>query len=341
MARFAYLSTLLTGPLLHFRGMTGPWTRDEASASGQVFEFRLWAALAEQSRGQLHVFLPLADRGVDALVHRLSDGVYVPVQAKGRSSLVGGEVHLVVWADSLAHDDVMIVSGLLVDGGLGPTVLVVPAGNFKQLADATTADGRPVYSMSFGMRPRSNSRWLPWLVPSERLVERFGMSPVEVVITEEIGPRPMWRSDLGFLGESEVVRRLAEREELNLFRPFPDSETAELLGLHLATRRVVGLQIKTVGIDAAHISGTVAVLESSFRPAPSTYFVILAWQRDERRFHDECLVIPSEDVPRFAGEDAYGHFRFEFHPGSSTQPRLDSYRRRLVDLRAEIEALVA
>src|SRR5216683_1386283 len=146
----------------------GPWTRDETSASGQVFEFRLWAALTEQSRGRLHVFLPPADRGVDAMVHRLTDGAYLPVQAKSRSSLVGGEVELVAWAASLAHDDVLLVSGLLVDGGLGPTTLVVPARDFKRLADATTADGRPVYSMSFGMRPRSNSRWLPWLVPTER-----------------------------------------------------------------------------------------------------------------------------------------------------------------------------
>jgi len=45
--------------------VTGAWTRDEASASGQVFEFRLWAALTEQSRGSLHPFLPLTDRGVD------------------------------------------------------------------------------------------------------------------------------------------------------------------------------------------------------------------------------------------------------------------------------------
>src|SRR6202162_4030666 len=91
-----------------------PWTRSETSASGQVFEFRLWALLTEQSRGQLHVFLPLTDRGIDGLVHRLTDGTYLPVQAKGRSALMGGEVHLVVWADSLAHEDVVIVSGLIV-----------------------------------------------------------------------------------------------------------------------------------------------------------------------------------------------------------------------------------
>src|SRR4030088_1304264 len=156
--------------------MTLPWTTDELSASGQVFEFRLWAALTEQSRGSLHVFLPLTDRGIDGLVHRLTDGVYIPVQAKGRSALMGGEVHLVVWADSLAHDDVMIVSGLIVDGGLGPTRLVVPSSDFKQLAELSHADGRPIYSMGFGMRPRSNSRWLPWLVAPDRVAEGFGIS---------------------------------------------------------------------------------------------------------------------------------------------------------------------
>ncbi len=142
--------------------MIGPWTRDETSASGQVFEFRLWAALTEQSRGQLHVFLPLADRGVDALVHRVADGAYLKVQAKSRSTLMDGEVHLVILADSLVHDEVVIVAGQLVDGGLGPTVLVIPVREFKRLANLGTDQGRPIYSMEFGMRPRSDSRWLPW-----------------------------------------------------------------------------------------------------------------------------------------------------------------------------------
>src|SRR5438874_4379683 len=103
--------------------LSSPWTTDELSASGQVFEFRLWAALTEQSRGSLHVFLPLSDRGIDALVHRFSDGNYIPIQAKSRSSLDGGQVHLVVWADSLKDDDALLVSGLITEGGLGPTML--------------------------------------------------------------------------------------------------------------------------------------------------------------------------------------------------------------------------
>ena len=124
--------------------MEGPWTRDEAGASGQVFEDRVCALLAEQSRGQLHVFRPPLDRGVDALVHRLTDGAYIPVQAKGRSSLRKGTVQLLVAAES-------------VEGGVGPTLLVVPTPDFRRLALLTSANGVPEYAMSFSMNPRSKS----------------------------------------------------------------------------------------------------------------------------------------------------------------------------------------
>jgi hypothetical protein len=312
--------------------VTEPWTRDEASASGQVFEFRVWAALTEQSRGSLHPFLPLTDRGIDGLVHRLTDGAYIPVQAKGRSVVADGEVHLVVWADSLVHDDVVIVSGLIVDGGLGPMMLVVPAGEFRRRAELSHTGGRAIYSMGFGMRPRSDSRWLPWLVPPDRLAERFGVEPgmagagiAEVVAEPE--PAPSRRSDLGFLGESEVNRRLAEAAKLNLFRPFPDLETVELGVLHLETRRVLGIQVKTVGVDASRPGATVAVRALSFRPAPTTFFVVLAWVREEGRFHDECLVIPSQELTSIAGRDVYGHLKFEFHPGATTAGRINPFRR--------------
>jgi hypothetical protein len=319
--------------------MEGPWTRREASASGQVFEDRICALLTEQSRGHLHVFRPLLDRGVDALLHRMSDGAYIPVQAKGRSSLRHGQVQLLVVADSVADDLVVVIGGEIVDGGLGPTTLVVPTSDFRHLALLTTADGVPVYSMSFGVKPRANSRWLPWLVPTARLVEKFGVSlePPAPAITEEL-PR-LRRSPLGFLGESEVIRRLAEAETLNLFRPFPDSETVELAVRHLTNGRVVGLQIKTVSVDAMDPNRPVDIYVSSFRPAPTTYFAVVAWMPLERRFHDECLVIPSEELLEFARSDGL-HYKFEFQPGSTKQPRLDKYRRRLSDLCTEIESLL-
>jgi hypothetical protein len=319
-----------------------PWKPSEVSASGQVFEFRLWAALTEQSRGQLHVFLPLTDRGIDALVHRRTDGAYLSIQAKGRSSLDGGEVHLVVWADSLTDDRALLVGGLIVDGGLGPTMLVVPEGDFKRLAEQSTHDGRPIYAMSFGMRPLSNSRWLPFLVPTEQLVDRFDVSPPAITLEEAPEPRPSWRSDLGFLGESEVARLLAQDSDLNLFRPFPDLETSELAVLHLDSRRVLGIQVKTRGVDGAHPAATVSVHALSFRPSPTTYFAVLAWLREEGRFHEECLLIPSEDFRRICQpEETDGQLKFEWHPGSTAQARMHKYQNRLSDLRNLVAGLVS
>ena len=91
--------------------------RDERVGPG--VRFRLWALLTEQSRGQLHVFLPLTDRGIDALAHRLTDGTYFRVQAKARSSLVDGEVHLVVWASAPLDDEVLLVAARGRAGGGG------------------------------------------------------------------------------------------------------------------------------------------------------------------------------------------------------------------------------
>jgi len=323
--------------------MTEPWTGREASASGQVFEFRLWALLTEQSRGGLHVFLPLADRGIDALVHRLSDGAYLPVQAKSRSVLTDGEVHLVVWADSLQDDRALLVSGLITEGGLGPTMLVVSEKDFKRLANLSSAHGRPVYSMGFGMKPRSRSRWIPYLVPAEQLVERFGISPmVAAAAGVAAPPSPIWRSDEGFLGESEVTRLLAEDAELDLFRCFPDLETAELVVLHLKSRRVVGLQIKTIGVDADHPAGTVSILASSFRPSPTTWFVVLGWLRAHKRFHEECLFIPSEEIPGVCEpSERSGYLKFDWHPGSPAATRFDRFRRPLSTLAAEARSALA
>lgn len=317
-----------------------PWTRSETSASGQVFEFRLWALLTEQSRGQLHVFLPLTDRGIDGLVHRLTDGTYLAVQAKSRSTLQDGEVHIVVWADSLVADEVLIVSSLIVDGGLGPTCLVIPVVDFKRLANRSSNDGVPIYSVEFGMRPRSDSKWLPWLVPTERLAERFGVA-VEALAVAPPEPRPEWRSDVGFLGETEVTRRLAEAGNLNAFRPFPDLETAEIAVLDLNTRRVIGLQVKTVDIDPARLHATVNIRGSSFRPSPTTFFTVLAWLRDRSQFHEEFLLIPSMELREFLRDDGNGHLEFVWHPGSTSRGLLDVYTHKLIQLNSLVSGLVS
>jgi hypothetical protein len=133
---------------------------------------------------------------------------------------------------------------------------------------------------------------------------------------------------------------LAEAGELNLFRPFPDSETAEIAVLHLLSRRVNGLQVKTVDIDQAKLRATVNVYASSFRPSPTTYVVVLGWLRDEARFHETCLLIPSEQLLDFAHDDGRGHLEFEFHAGAASQVGPDKYKIGLDELRTEVMSRV-
>jgi hypothetical protein len=194
--------------------------------------------------------------------------------------------------------------------------------------------------MYFGMRPRSDSRWLRWLGPAESLAERFGVA-VERLAEPPLEARPVWRSDVGFRGELEVARLLAETGDLNLFRPFPDSETAELAVLHLNTRSVVGLQVKTVDVDADRMRATVNVYGPSFRPAPSTFIVVLAWLRDQSRFHDDCLLIPTVELVDIAHDDGNGHLAFDWLPRSATPDPFAKYRVSINALRARVTGLVA
>jgi hypothetical protein len=221
-------------------------------------------------------------------------------------------------------------------------MLVVPEADFKRLASRTHWNDQPIYSMSFGMHPHSNSRWLPYLVSTDHLAEKLGAdmsSPFMGRWPEgPEGPTPMWRSDLGFLGESETIRLLAESSALNLFRPFPDLETSELAVLHMERRTVVGVQVKTGSVDAAQPTARIHIRASSFRPSPTTHFVALAWLHEENRFHDQCLLIPSELIRGVCEPgELDGHLKFDWYPGSSEPTKLDRFRIPLHTLQAEIE----
>src|SRR5438132_11884519 len=105
------------------------------------------------------------------------------------------------------------------------------------------------------------------------------------------GLRPMDRHNqwLGFLGESEVVRRLAENSRLDLFRPFPDLEMVEVLARDNVTGHYLGLQVKAAVPVAHGAEVRVAIHKATFRPAPNTFVVVLAWIAEHQSFADECL----------------------------------------------------
>ena len=106
--------------------------------------------------------------------------------------------------------------------------------------------------------------------------------------------------------------------------------------LHIISRRVIGLQVKTVDIDQASLDATVHVYASSFRPSPTTYFVVLGWLRDDARFHETCLLIPSDELFNFAHDDGRGHLEFEYHADAASQVGPDRYRIELSELRSRV-----
>ena len=313
------------------------WHRDQGSVVGQLAEWEVWVELVVQSHGRLHVFLPLLDRGIDALIHRLDDAQWFPVQVKGRSRLRNGSLYIVTPASSLVDPKALIIGIALEDDHVGPHVLVVSERDFKRLAIRSEARGKPVLAGQVSLVPGRPSRWSPYVFPRDHLAAALlaGIKP-----KFKVSPPPRVRGVIaratGFRGEVEVTRRLADVDELTLYRAFPDVETAEIAVLHETSRRVLGIQVKTIGVDRQHPNGTIDIDVASFRPSVVTCVVALAWDRDAKGFRDECLVIPSLEVDRIVAPYR-GHLRFPFFPNSPSKwGRLTPYRRPLADLGAFI-----
>lgn len=302
------------------------WPHGSQDAIGQAAEFLVWSNLITQSAGGLHPFLPELDRGIDAVIHRLSDRAYLALQVKGKTSVQHDEAPIAVYENHLFTLD-QVVIGVHLDGDhLGPFALVADAATFKKKAARIVDRGRVLLVANMPTHPIPGHKWTENLVPFDGLAERLGArrfalpppAPVEPVSDED--------RVFGFWGEQEVKRRLATLEDCGLFRPFPDNETAEVLIRRLATGATLAIQVKTGRLKEPHDRIGVMVNRSNFVAEPTTFIVVLAWLLPERRFHETCLVIPSDQLPSVAatmGTDYEVHFR----PAHSRQSsRLDRYR---------------
>jgi hypothetical protein len=304
---------------------------------GQLAEWEVWVELVVRSHGRLHVFLPLLDRGVDGLVHRIDDGSWIPVQVKGRSQLRNGALLLTVAASALVDPKAIIVGGFVEDDRLGPQVLVIRESDFRRLAGRSENRRGPLFDAHIPLVPGKHTRWARFIFPLDGLAQAVlaGVKPTAAMPVRR--RRGTIARAVGFRGETEVVRRLADCDGLTLFRPFPDLETAEVSVLHEKTRRVLGIQVKTIGVDKRHLHNTVDIDLASFRPSPHVWVVVVAWDRDRKAFRDECLVVPSIDAEGII--PAYrGHLVFPFAPDSGKPTRLDPYRRPLSQLGGIVES---
>jgi hypothetical protein len=309
------------------------WHRGQASVVGQLLEWEVWVELVVRSQGRLHVFLPLLDRGVDALVHRLDDGRWIPVQVKGRSKLRNGSLQLTIPFASMVDPDAVVIGVALDDDHLGPNVLVITERAFKRLATRSEANGTRLIVAQVSLVPGRRSRWARHVFAREQLADALmaGVKPMAGIPPRPLRQRGRVARAVGFRGEAEVMRRLADRDELTIYRAFPDLETAEIVVIHEQSRHVLGVQVKTIGVDSRHPQGTVDIDLASFSSSATTWIVVVAWDRDEATFRSECLVIPSLEVGRIVAPYR-GHLRFPYTPQSGRPGRLESYRRPLNEL---------
>jgi hypothetical protein len=307
--------------------------RRDTSGPGQALEFEIWSDLIKQSQGALHVFLPLLDRGLDAVLHRMTDGRYVPVQIKGRTKLTEGRIEILVQAASLVDDDALIIASLVFDAP-DQVDLVITERTFKELAAHDRSAGQEVYVAAFKMHP-THSHWIPYLVPRSQLAERILGTPVtrtvELLDPDLLQPSERHNQWLGFLGESEVIRRLAECPRLDLFRPFPDLEMVEVLARDNVTRNFAGLQVKTATVSPSTHEAQIHVRNATLTNDPTTWLVVLAWREETRAFDGECLLIPAADIPKVASHDG-PKLVIDFDPSSPKRARIDPYRKPLGEL---------
>jgi hypothetical protein len=302
------------------------WPHGSQDPIGQANEFLVWASLITESGGSLHVFLPVLDRGLDAVIHRLNDGAYLALQVKGKTYLHAAEAPIALYEKHLFTPDQLIIGTHLDGDHLGPFVLVADVATFKRKGARMMDRGRMMLVADMPIRPIPGHSWSEDLVPVEKLAERLGATRLEPALALEAEPVMDEDRLIGSWGELEVVRRLALLEECGLFRPFPDNEANEVLIRRLATGSTIGVQVKTAQLSEPDDSRTILVNRSSFVPAPTTFLVALGWMLHERRFHQTCLVMPSEVVPSLSSIDGQ-NYKMHFRPAGSNQPsRLDRYR---------------
>ena len=312
------------------------WPPGSQDPIGQAVEFLVWAPLISQSGGRLHVFLPLLDRGIDALIHRLEDGAYLALQVKGKTVLHGAEAPIAVNEKHLFTPDQLVI-GVHLDGDrLGPFVLVADAATFRRKARRFLDEGRVMLGADMPVHPIAGHKWSEDLVAFEKLAERLGFRRG----APTLAPIPRQVSDetrvVGFWGEMEVTRRLAMLEDCGLFRPFPDNETSEILVRRLATGATLGIQVKTGQLSKISPFYRIKVYRPSFAAASTTFVVALGWIVPEHRFHETCLVIPSGVLPSVATIEGQ-YYRLYFRPAGSSRPsRLDKFR---VPLESLVETL--
>jgi hypothetical protein len=313
-----------------------------ADRIGQAAEWLVWTQLTVGS--PLHVFLPLRDMGIDAVVHVPGTDVSVAVQVKSRHVLEDGKLHLLV-RDHELRDPRAVIVAVVYDSAsraLNDTAICVDVPTFRDLAFPRRGSDHG-YQASIPYPPPPGTRWHPFATALDSLAARICPttlpSPAPPLLSP---PLPVDHgSDVGYRAEARLLALLAEDARLNSFKAFPDLEMAEYLVRHVDTGVILAIQVKAVSVDADHPRRTVKVPPGTFRPTPSTHVTVFAEHRDDRTAHPVCLLIPSTAIGDLLDEHADGELTLSWDPDSTRHDAgVAPYRCPTTELPGRIAALL-
>jgi len=268
-----------------------------ADRRGQSAEWLVWTQLTLSS--QLHVFLPLRDMGIDAIVRLPRTDIASALQVKSRSILRDGKLHLLVRDSELTDPHALIVAVVLdaPSQTLHDTALCIDVLSFRRLAFARRGSDHGSQA-SIPFPPTPASRWYSYAVPLAQLAERIcpgSLAPPPVRSPSEQATAASG-AEVGYRAEARLVALLADDSRLNTFKAVPDLEMIEYCVRHVGTAGIAGIQVKAISVDAAHPRGSINVPPHTFVATPSSYFAVFAERRADRSLHPHCLLIPSLDM---------------------------------------------
>ena len=302
--------------------------------TGQIIEWLVWGAIAARSANRLHVFLPVRDTGVDAVIHRRGGTRLVAVQVKGRTRLEDGvfRIHL---QEAEATDDEVRLIGTFANGdgpSLAEPVLIADVATVRRLAPRVPYGSRSAYSVEIPWPPGQRTHWHPYCVSLDAMAAQLlGDEPLPRTAPDIVLGEKDQSHFEGFVAEMELLRRTAELDDITLFHAYPDDEFAEYIVRHRGTGGMLALQVKCVSVDARGEGTSRVKFGDQELPWSDRAAVVVFGRRAGGVLDAGCLVVPATELGamlRPAGEDRLG-FDVRFAPGEPWLVGLDALASRL------------
>lgn len=321
-------------------GQAPPHPLFEPGAIGQVIEWLVWSHLVSSSRGDLRVFLPTRDMGIDGIVHRPATDSFVAVQVKGRTRLEQGVARFHVQEDE-TRDPRTVVVAVVVDidsNTLRDPALVMTVAQLREHARPVAYGARRALAITVPYPPGTRTHWHDVCVPLSEVAERVCPGPPA---STRAAPAAADQQDLattGFIGESALLHHAALSPLLNTFHAAPDIGFDEYLIRHVVTGEIAGFQVKCIEVDPSSPAGFISLRLSTLSASPRAWLAVFVREAGGD-VGSPCLLVPAGAIPGLPHRisDGYLHIAVDPHRLGG----LARYAHPLEALPATLERIVA